>query len=96
MSIAVTDIAPLSEAWTQLSALASEAQTGKEKNGEGAAALIGAERLDRYHRLERAHIHLLLLHEIERGLADVAAGCHQDAREVLKQIKHARANSASV
>ncbi|WGS86937.1 hypothetical protein [Methylomonas sp. UP202] len=41
MSIAVTDIVPFSEAWTQLSALASEAQTGKEKNGEGAAALIG-------------------------------------------------------
>jgi prevent-host-death family protein len=100
MSITVADIVPFSEARTQLSALVSEVQTGKEKiitkNGEGVAALIGAERLDHYHRLERAHIHLLLLHEIERGLADVEAGRHQDAREALKQIKQSRTKSASV
>ena len=99
MSITVADIVPFSEARTQLSALVCEVQTGKEKiitkNGEGVAALIGAERLDHYHRLERAHIHLLLLREVERGLADVETGRHQDAREALQQLKQSRANSTS-
>lgn len=99
MSIAAADIVPFSEARTQLSALVSEVQTGKEKintkNGEGVAALIGVDCLDHYHCLERAHIHLLLLREVERGLADVKAGRHQDARAALKQIKQSRAKSAA-
>ncbi len=94
MSINVADIVPFSEARSQLSALVTEVQSGKEKiitkNGEGIAALIGADRLDHYHRLERAHIHLLLLDEIERGLADVQAGRHHDARESLTNIKLSR------
>ncbi len=98
MSISIADIVPFSEARTHLSALVSEVQSGKEKiitkNGEGVAALIAADRLDHYHRLERAHIHLLLLNEIEQGLADVAAGRHQDARQALNEIKLQRAKSA--
>lgn len=97
MSIASTDIVPFSEARTHLSSLVSEVQAGKEKiitkNGEGVAALIAADRLDHYHRLERAHIHLLCLREIEAGLADVEASRHQDARQALAQIKQNRAPS---
>jgi len=45
--------------------------------------VIGAERLDHYHRLEPAHIHVLLLREVERGLADVggaSAGCPRSVK----------------
>jgi predicted transcriptional regulator len=35
----------------------------------------------------------LCLQEIEAGLADVAAGRHQDARQALAQIKQRRAPS---
>ncbi|TLY20095.1 MAG: prevent-host-death protein, partial [Nitrospirae bacterium] len=44
------------------------------KNGESCAALIDAERLDYYHRLEREHIHLSLLQEAIRGIDDLDAG----------------------
>jgi PHD/YefM family antitoxin component YafN of YafNO toxin-antitoxin module len=44
------------------------------KNGESYAALIDAERLDYYHRLEREHVHIKLLEEAIRGLDDVNAG----------------------
>lgn len=99
MSITIADIIPFSEARTHLSLLVSEVQAGKEKiitkNGEGVAALIAADRLDHYHRLERAHIHLLLLNEVEKGLADVEAGRHRDARTALKEIELRRAKPAS-
>lgn len=97
MSISATDIIPFSEARTHLSALVAEVQTGKEKiitkNGEGVAALIAADRLDHYHRLEQAHIHLLLLNEVEKGLADVEMGRHRDARQALNELKQRRAES---
>lgn len=38
------------------------------------AALIDAERLDHYHRLEREHVHLTLLDEALRGVEDVNTG----------------------
>ncbi|MBI5755887.1 MAG: prevent-host-death protein, partial [Nitrospirae bacterium] len=44
------------------------------KNGESCAALIDADRLDHYHRLEREHVHLTLLEEAVRGMENVAAG----------------------
>jgi len=50
-------------------------------------AVIDAKRLDHYHRLERARIHLLLLDEVERGLADVQAGRTVDALEGLAELK---------
>lgn len=71
MSISVRDIVPFSTARTHLSDLVLEVQNGAEKiitkNGEPAVAVIDAKRLDHYHRLERARIHLLLLDEVERG-----------------------------
>lgn len=55
------------------------------------AALIDAQRLDYYHMLERSQIHLLLLDEAQKGLADVAAGRTSDARTALKSMKARRA-----
>ena len=94
MSITVRDIVPFSSARTHLSELVEQVQNGAEKiitkNGEPAVAMIDAKRLDHYHRLERASIHLLLLGEIEKGLADVEAGRSTSAREGLAALKARR------
>ena len=94
MSITVRDIVPFSSARTHLSELVEQVQNGAEKiitkNGEPAVAMIDAKRLDHYHRLERASIHLLLLGEIEKGLADVEAGRSTNAREGLAALKARR------
>lgn len=91
MSIAAQDIVSLTTARAQLSELADQVKAGAEKiitkNGESYVALVDARRLDHYHRLERAHIHLLLLDEAERGLEDVAAGRTRDARGALRDLK---------
>jgi prevent-host-death family protein len=95
MGIAVNDIVAFSEARNQLSRLVDEVQQGAEKiitkNGEPAAALIDARRLDHYHQLERARIHLLLLQDVDAGLADVEAGRTSDAREALSALRQRRA-----
>lgn len=79
MSITSKDIISLSHARAKLTELCDEVQTkGSEKlitkNGSSCAALIDADRLDYYHRLEREHIHLGLLEEAIKGLTDVKAG----------------------
>ena len=61
------------------------------KNGEAYIAIIDAKRLDYYHQLERERIHLLLIDEASKGLAEVAAGRVQDARAALTAIKKRRA-----
>jgi len=76
MSFSSKDIVPLTRARAELTELVEEVRTkGSEKiitkNGESCAALIDAERLDHYHRLEREHIHLTLLDEAIRGLTDL-------------------------
>lgn len=91
MVISVRDIVPFSTARTHLSDLVLEVQNGAEKiitkNGEPAVAVIDAKRLDHYHRLERAQIHLLLLDEVDKGLADVEAGRTVNALEGLAALK---------
>ncbi len=78
MAISANDVVPLSQARANLSELADQAKAGAEKiitkNGESYVALIDARRLDYYHRLEREHIHLLLIDEASKGLDDIAAG----------------------
>ena len=95
MPITARDIIPLTQARANLSELADEVKRGAEKiitkNGESYVALIDAERLDYYHRLERAHIHLLLLQEAEKGLAGVEAGRVTNARASLAKLKQRRA-----
>ena len=79
MAVSSKDIIPLTRARAQLTELCEEVRTkGREKiitkNGESCAALIDAERLDQYHRLEREHIHLNLLQEALRGIDDLESG----------------------
>lgn len=79
MGLTSKDIVPLTRARAELTELVNEVHTeGAEKiitkNGESCAALIDAERLDHYHRLEREHIHLTLLDEVLRGLDDLDEG----------------------
>ena len=95
MGITTKDVIPFTQARANLSDLAEEVKAGAEKiitkNGESYVALIDAERLDYYHRLERERIHLVLLDEAEKGMADVAAGRTRDARQALRRLKAKRA-----
>ena len=96
MGIAVRDIVAFSEARTHFSRLVDEVCQGAEKiitrNGEPAVAMIDAKRLDYYHQLEHDRGHLMLIDEVEKGLADIAAGRTGDAEEYLAAIKTRRAN----
>ena len=95
MAITTRDVIPLTQARARLSELADEVKAGAEKiitrNGESYVALIDAARLDYYHRLERERIHLLLLDDAGKGLADVAAGRVRDARGVIGALRRKRA-----
>lgn len=94
MGITTKDVIPLTQARANLSELAEEVKAGAEKiitrNGESYVALIDAGRLDYYHRLERERIHLILLDEAGKGMADIAAGRTRDARQFLRRFKAAR------
>lgn len=88
MSILIKDIVPFSEARARLSELAEEVKRGSEKiitkNGQSYVALVDADKLDYYHRLEREHAFIALMKEAGAGLADAAKGRH-------KSIKSAKA-----
>ena len=94
MAISASDVVPLSYARANISELADEVKAGAEKiitkNGESYIALIDAQRLDYYHRLERERIHLLLIDEAAKGLEDVAAGRIKNARVAIAAIKRRR------
>ncbi len=89
------DVVPFTQARANLSELADQAKAGAEKiitkNGESYVALIDAARLDYYHRLERERIHLLLIEDARRGLADIAAGRTFEADRALAAIQKRRA-----
>jgi prevent-host-death family protein len=87
MPISSKDIVPLTRARAKLTELVDEVSSKRSekiitKNGESCAALIDAERLDYYHRLEREHIHLTLLTEVIRGLEDLEEGKTLDLAEL--------------
>ena len=99
MAISARDIVPLSQARANLSELAEQVKAGAEKiitrNGESYVALIDADRLDYYHRLERERIHLLLIDDAKRGLADIEAGRTYGADAAIGQLQQRRAASGS-
>lgn len=99
MTISASDVVPLSLARANLSELADQVKAGAEKiitkNGESYVAIIDARRLDYYHQLERERIHLLLLEDASKGLADVAAGNVKDAQSVLSSVRRRRAAKSS-
>jgi len=88
MFLSSEDIVPLSRVRANFTELAEATRRGHEKiitkNGESYVALVDPRRLDYYHRLEREHIHLQLLQEVETGLADVEIGNVTDV-EALKR-----------
>lgn len=100
MSISARDVVPFTQARSNLSELADQVKAGAEKiitkNGESYVALIDADRLDYYHRLERERIHLLLIDDARRGLADVLAGRTQDADAALAGLQAGRATKSSI
>ena len=95
MSFQASDVIPFSQARANLSDLAIQVKAGAEKiitkNGESYVALIDANRLDYYHQLEREHIHMLLIDDARRGLADITAGRTQDADAALAKLQRRRA-----
>ena len=97
MAFASSDVVPLSQARARLSELVEQVKAGAEKiitkNGESYVALIDAQRLDYYHRLERERLHLLLIDEADKGLDDVAAGRVKDARPALQALQRRRASA---
>ncbi|TAM06635.1 MAG: type II toxin-antitoxin system Phd/YefM family antitoxin [Paraburkholderia sp.] len=98
MPISASDVISLSQARANLSELADQVRAGAEKivtkNGESYVAIIDAQRLDYYHRLERERIHLLLIADASKGLADVSAGKVKDARSTLATLKRRRTRTA--
>ena len=98
MGISAGDVVPFTQARTTLSDLAEQVKAGAEKittkNGESYVAPIDAERLDYYHRLERERIHLLLIDDARRGLADIASGRTQDADAGIAALQALRSGSA--
>ena len=95
MGISASDVVPFTQARANLSELADAVKAGAEKvitkNGESYVALIDADRLDYYHRLERERIHLLLLDDARRGLEDIAAGRTEDAASAIARLQKQRA-----
>lgn len=94
MGISASDFISLSQARAKFSELAEQVKAGAEKivtkNGESYIALIDADRLDYYHRIERERIHLLLIDEASKGLDDVAQGRVQDACGAIESLKRRR------
>lgn len=98
MGFSASDVVPFTQARANLSELADQAKAGSEKiitkNGESYVALIDADRLDYYHRLERERIHLLLIDDARRGLEDIAAGRTFEADAAITQLQRRRASKA--
>ncbi|AEC21747.1 prevent-host-death protein [Pusillimonas sp. T7-7] len=96
MGFSVNDVVPLTQARANLSELADQAKAGAEKiitkNGESYVALIDADRLDYYHRLEHEHIHLLLIDDAKRGLADIEVGRSYMADAAIARLQQRRAD----
>lgn len=99
MAITAGDVIPLTQARANLSELADQAKAGAEKiitkNGESYVALIDAARLDYYHRLEQERIHLLLIDDARRGLADIEAGRVQNADAAIARVQRRRARQSA-
>ena len=99
MGFSASDVVPFTQARAHLSELADQAKAGAEKiitkNGESYVALIDADRLDYYHRLERERIHLLLIDDARRALEDIAAGRTHQADAAIAQLQRRRAGASN-
>jgi len=91
MAFDTADIVPINDVRASFTELAEQVRHGREKiitrNGKSYIALIDARRLDHYHRLEREHIHITLLGQVAKGLADVEAGRTLSVTEARAKYK---------
>jgi antitoxin (DNA-binding transcriptional repressor) of toxin-antitoxin stability system len=91
MGINSDDIVPMNQVRASFTDLAEQVRGGREKiitrNGESYVALVDARRLDHYHRLEREHIHLALIDEATRGIADIDAARTMSVAEARAKYK---------
>ena len=98
MAFTASDVVPLTQARATLSDLVEQVKAGAEKIitkiGESYVAIIDAQRLDYYHRLERERIHLLLIDDASKGLDDIIAGKVKGAHSALSALKRRRAGKA--
>lgn len=94
-----SDVVPIAQARANLSELAEQAKAGAEKiitkNGESYVALIDADRLGYYHRVERERIHLLLIDDAKRGLADIDAGRPYEADAAIAKLQRRRSDATT-
>ena len=99
MGFSASDVVAFTQARARLSELADQVKAGAEKiitkNGASYIALIDADRLDYYHRLERERIHLLLIDDARRGLQDIAAGRTRDADSAIARLQQRRKAAAT-
>jgi len=99
MGFSARDVVPFTTARANLSELADQVKAGAEKiitkNGESYVALIDADRLDYYHRLERERIHLLLIDDARSGLDEIIAGRTHEADSAVAALQKRRAATAS-
>jgi len=98
MGFSARDVGRFTQARVHLCELAEQAKAGAEKtltrNGERCVALINADRLGYAHRLERERIHLGLIDDARRGLADIAAGRTDGADAAIARLQQRRAGAA--
>ena len=89
---------PFTLARARLSKLADRVKADAEKiitkNGESCVALVDSDRLDCENRSERERIHMLLIDDAKRGLADIAAGHTFEADEAIGELQQRRKAAA--
>lgn len=97
MGFTTSDVVPFTQARANLSELAEQVKAGAEKiitkNGRSYVALIDADRLDYYHRLEREQVHLLLVDDARRGIEDIATGRTHEAGPAIAALQKRRNTS---
>lgn len=85
---------PFPQARANLSELAEQVKAGIKRSigekRESDVALIDADRLGHHRRLGCERIHLLLIHDARRGLADLAAGRTQEADAAIAAVQKRR------
>jgi hypothetical protein len=90
MPVTANDIVPLSQVRARFTELAEAADGGEDKlvtrNGASYVAIIGARKLDYYRRLEREHLHLLLLTDAEQGLDDIESGRVSSLGDLAREL----------
>lgn len=98
MVTSANDGVPFTQARDNSSELAEQAEPGAEqsitKNHAANGALVHAGRLDEHHRLERDRIHLRVIEDARRGLADITAGRTFEADGAIAQVQQRRKAAA--